>query len=125
MLTDSGFTAARYPGIVLEGLQTMDEAAAEGKTRENSKWLKAAGTHVSVPNFDQEVFYWVDVEGPEDLPYLNQHVFYGSNSGGLISMSKAPGPGNSIPARECRLDNVCLRTRRESRKYSAEHLCGL
>ncbi|MCK7462136.1 MAG: DUF362 domain-containing protein [Sphingobacterium sp.] len=80
MLKDAGFTAERYPGIALEGLQTMDEAAAEGKTEDNSKWLKADGTHVSVPNFDQEVFYWADVEGPKDLPYLNQHVFNGKHS---------------------------------------------
>ena len=80
MLTDAGFTAERYPGIAIEGLQTMDEAAAEGKTQDNSKWLKPDGTHVSVPNFDQEVFYWADVEGPKDLPYLNQHVFNGKHS---------------------------------------------
>ncbi|MCK7468572.1 MAG: hypothetical protein MZU91_11030 [Desulfosudis oleivorans] len=36
--------------------------------------------HVSEPNFDQEVFYWADVEGPKDLPYLNQHVFNGKHS---------------------------------------------
>jgi len=80
MLKDAGYTAERYPGIAIEGLQTMDEAAAEGKTQDNSKWLKADGTHVSVPNFDQEVFYWADVEGPKDLPYLNQHVFNGKHS---------------------------------------------
>ncbi len=80
MLKDAGFTAERYPGIGIEGLQTMDEAAAEGKTQDNSKWLNADGTHVSVPNFDQKVFYWADVEGPKDLPYLNQHVFNGKHS---------------------------------------------
>lgn len=80
MLKDAGFTAERYPGIGIEGLQTMDEAAAEGKTQDNRQWLKADGTHVSVPNFDQEAFYWADVEGPKDLPYLNQHVFNGKHS---------------------------------------------
>jgi len=80
MLRDAGYTPERYPGIAIEGLQTMDEAAAEGKTQDNSKWLKADGTHVSVPNFDQEVYYWADVEGPKDLPYLNQHVFNGKHS---------------------------------------------
>ena len=30
MLADAGFTPARYPGIGIEGMQTMDEAAAEG-----------------------------------------------------------------------------------------------
>jgi len=80
MLKDAGFTPERYPGIGIEGLQTMDEAAAEGKTQDNSKWLNPDGTHVSVPNFDQQVFYWADVEGPKDLPYLNQHVFNGKYS---------------------------------------------
>ncbi len=80
MLKDAGYTAERYPGIAIEGLQTMDEAAAEGKTQDNSQWLKADGTHVSVPNFDQDVFFWADVEGPKDLPYLNQHVFNGKHS---------------------------------------------
>jgi len=84
MLTDAGFTAARYPGFSIEGMQTMDEAAAEAalakKEADNSKWLKADGTHVSVPNFDQEKFYWADVEGPKDLAYLNQHVFNGKFS---------------------------------------------
>jgi hypothetical protein len=80
MLKDAGFTAERFPGVGIEGLQTMDEAAAEGRTQDNSKWLKADGTHVSVPNFDQKVFFWADVEGPKDLPYLNQHVFNGKYS---------------------------------------------
>ncbi|MDD8025013.1 MAG: DUF362 domain-containing protein [Acidobacteriota bacterium] len=80
MLKDAGFTPERYPGIGIEGLQTMDEAAAEGKTQDNSKWLKSDGHHVSEPDFDQEVFYWADVEGPKDLPYLNQHVFNGKHS---------------------------------------------
>ncbi len=80
MLRDAGFTAQRFPGVGIEGLQTMDEAAAEGKTQDNSKWLAADGTHVSAPNFDRDVFYWADVEGPKDLPYLNQHVFNGKHS---------------------------------------------
>ncbi len=80
MLKDAGFTAERYPDIGIEGLQTMDEAAAEGKTQDNGKWLRPDGTHVSAPNFDREVFYWADVEGPKDLPYLNQHVFNGKFS---------------------------------------------
>ena len=80
MLADAGFTAERFPGVAIEGLQTMDEAAAEGKTQDNSKWLQADGSHVSAPNFDKNVFYWADVEGPKDLPYLNQHVFNGRYS---------------------------------------------
>jgi len=80
MLKDAGFTAERYPGIGIEGLQTMDEAAAEGKTKDNSRWLKPDGSHVSADNFDQDVYYWADVEGPKDEPYLNQHVFNGKYS---------------------------------------------
>ena len=80
MLTDAGFTPERFPGIGIVGLQTMDEAAAEGKTEDNSRWLNEDGSHVSVPNFDQEVYYWADVEGPKDLPYLNQHVVNGKYS---------------------------------------------
>lgn len=80
MLKDAGFTAERYPGIGIEGLQTMDEDAQEGKTKDNSRWLKPNGTHVSVPNFDQDAYYWADVEGPKDLAYLNQHVFNGKYS---------------------------------------------
>ena len=80
MLTNAGFTAARYPGIGIEAMQTMDEAAAEGRTNDNSHWLDKDGKHVSVKNFDMDVYYWVDVEGPKDLPYLNQHVFNGKYS---------------------------------------------
>jgi len=74
MLTDAGFTKERYPGIGIEGLQTMDEAAAEGKSEDNSKWLDKDGKHVSLEKFDQDIFYWADVDGPKDEPYLNQHV---------------------------------------------------
>ena len=80
MLRDAGFTAERYPGVGIEGLQTMDEAAAMGQTQDNSRWLKTDGTHVSVDNFDQEAYYWADVEGPKDNAYLNQHVFNGKFS---------------------------------------------
>jgi hypothetical protein len=80
MLKDAGFTAERYPGIGIEGLQTMDEAAAMGKTQDNSRWLRPDGTHVSVDNFDRETYYWADVEAPKDNAYLNQHVFNGKFS---------------------------------------------
>lgn len=74
MLKDAGFTPDRYPGIGIEGLQTMDEAAAEGKTENNSKWLDKDGNHISLPLFDKEVYYYADVEAPQDNNYLNQHV---------------------------------------------------
>ncbi len=80
MLTAAGFTPERFPGVAIEGLQTMDEAAAEGKTNDNSKWLRPDGSHVSAPNFDLDAFFWADVEGPKDLAYLNQHVFNGKYS---------------------------------------------
>ncbi|UCE08882.1 MAG: DUF362 domain-containing protein [bacterium] len=80
MLTDAGFTAERYPEIGIEGLQTMDEAAASGESDDDSKWLKPDGTHVSTENFDMDVYYWADVDGPKDKPYLNQHVFNGKYS---------------------------------------------
>jgi len=80
MLKDAGFTASRFPGIGIEGLQTMDETAAEGKSDDDSRWLDKDGNHVSVTNFDQEVYYWADIEGPKDKAYLNQHVFNGKYS---------------------------------------------
>jgi hypothetical protein len=87
MLKDAGFTPERYPGIGIEGLQTMDEAAAEGKAKDNSRWLKPDGTHVSTANFDKDVYYWADVEAPKDEAYLNQHVFNGKYSyfGNLVT----------------------------------------
>ena len=80
MLTDAGFTAERFPGVGIEGLQTMDEPAAEGLTDDNSKWLDASGTHISLSNFDQSAYYWADVKGPDDTAYLNQHVVNGRYS---------------------------------------------
>ena len=79
MLKDAGFTAARFPGIRIEGLQTMDET---GNT-----WKDASGNHVSVNNFDKDVFYFAkgivgkNVRGYKDDDfYLNQHVFAGEYS---------------------------------------------
>ena len=80
MLKDAGFTKERFPGIGVEGLQTMDEAVAEGKAKDDSRWLTPDGHHVSEGNFDREVYYWADAEGPKDKPYLNQHVFNGKYS---------------------------------------------
>jgi hypothetical protein len=79
MLKDAGFTAERFPGITIEGLQTMDET---GNT-----WKDASGNHVSINNFDKEVFYFAKgivgkgVRGyKDDEFYLNQHVFAGEYS---------------------------------------------
>ena len=80
MLPDTGYTPERFPGIGLEGLQTMDESAAMGETDDDSRWLDEKGNHRSVGNFDMNTFYWADVDGPKDKPYLNQHVFNGKES---------------------------------------------
>jgi hypothetical protein len=80
MLADAGFTAERFPGIGIEGLQTMDEAAAEGRSDDDSRWLTPDGRHVSEKNFDKEEYYFADVEAPKDKAYLNQHVFNGKHS---------------------------------------------
>jgi len=76
MLTEAGFTAKRYPGIGIHGLQTM----ATGENKDYSKVLTADGHHISADNFDRDVYYWADVEGPKDQAYLNQHVFNGKYS---------------------------------------------
>ena len=80
MLTDAGFTPERFPGVGIEGLQTMDERASADPTGDQSGWRDKDGNHISAPNFDKDVYYWADVEGPDNLPYLNQHVFNGKHS---------------------------------------------
>ncbi len=80
MLRDAGFTTERYPGIGLEGLQTMDESAFSGESEDDSRWLDKEGNHVSARNFDRQVYYWADIEAPQDKGYLNQHVFNGKES---------------------------------------------
>lgn len=87
MLTDAGFTSDNFPGVRIEGLQTMDEAAAEGRSDDNSHWLNADGSHRSAENFDRDQFYWADVQAPQEKAYLNQHVFNNKYSyfGKLVS----------------------------------------
>jgi hypothetical protein len=80
MLTDAGFTAERFPGIEISGLQTMDEAAMAPESDDDSGWLDPEGNHLSIGNFDQDVYYWADVESPQDKNYLNQHVVNGKYS---------------------------------------------
>jgi hypothetical protein len=79
MLTDAGFTAKRFPGVGIEGLQTMDE--------KGNNWRDKDGNHLSVGNFDKEVYYFAkgvvgkNVQGYKDEEqYLNQHVFNGEYS---------------------------------------------
>lgn len=80
MLEEAGFTSERFPGVKTEGLQTMDEQASSDPQADHSRWRDKDGNHISAPNFDRKVYYWADVEGPKDLPYLNQHVFNGKYS---------------------------------------------
>jgi hypothetical protein len=86
MLAAAGFTPERFPGVAIEALQTMDE--------EGSSWRDANGKHVSIPNFDQNVYYFAKgivgkgVRGyKDDEFYENQHVFAGEYSyfGKLVS----------------------------------------
>jgi hypothetical protein len=79
MLKDAGYTAERFPGVRIEGLQTMDE--------EGSSWRTADGRHVSEDRFDRDAFYFAKgivgkgVRGyKDDEFYLNQHVFAGEYS---------------------------------------------
>jgi hypothetical protein len=79
MLKDAGFTKDRFPGIAIVGLQTMDE--------EGNKWRGPDGRHLSVDNFDQDVYYeargalWTsDRNQKNEDGYLNQHVFNGERS---------------------------------------------
>ena len=46
MLADAGFTAERFPGVGIEGLQTMD--------LKGNKWRDASGNHMSADNFDKQ-----------------------------------------------------------------------
>jgi hypothetical protein len=70
MLADVASPLSAFPASASKDLQTMDEAAAEGKTDDNSRWLKPDGTHRSSDRFDREVYYWAEVEGDPDPAYL-------------------------------------------------------
>ena len=79
MLADAGFTPARFPGVRIEGLQTMDE--------NGDRWHDKDGNHLSAGNFDRNVYYYAkgvlgrNVAGyKDDASYLNQHVFAGEYS---------------------------------------------
>jgi hypothetical protein len=74
MLTEAGFTSERYPGIGIEGLQTMVESENEQEA-DSTLWMDKDGNHKSVGNFDKNVFYWADVDAPQDSQYRHQHVF--------------------------------------------------
>jgi hypothetical protein len=86
MLEDAGYTKERFPGVRIEGLQTMDETG--------TGWKGKDGRHVSIDSFDTSAFYFAKgvlgkgVRGYEnDEAYLNQHVYDGEYSyfGRLVS----------------------------------------
>ena len=79
MLKDAGITPQRFPGVGIEGLQTMDERG--------NNWRDKDGNHLSVNNFDKNVFYYAkgalwqsDRNQKNEEGYLNQHVFNGEYS---------------------------------------------
>jgi hypothetical protein len=119
MLKDAGYTLDQFPvGVRLEGLQTMDET---GNT-----WKDAKGNHVSLENFDKDVFYFArgivgkNVRGYKDDDfYLNQHVYNGEYSyfGKLLTKQvtrivnlaafKNTGAGISMATKNMGYGSVC------------------
>ena len=73
LMESAGYTKERYPDIELASIHMMDLTMKNG-------WKDKNGEHKSKPNFDMNVSYWADVEGPKDDNYLNQHVFNGKDS---------------------------------------------
>ncbi len=78
-LKDAGFTAARFPGVRVEALQTIVD--------EGQSFRDADGNHISAARFDPDVYYFAKgivgkgVRGyKDDEFYLNQHVFAGEYS---------------------------------------------
>ena len=80
MLTGAGFTPENYPGVRIEALQILDEEAWGQEDADTSGFLDENGVHRSYGDFDDEVYYWADVEAPKDVNYLNQHVENGKYS---------------------------------------------
>ncbi len=118
MLSDAGYTARRFPGVTIEGLQTMDE--------KGNRWRDKDGNHVSIANFDRNVFYYAkgilgkSVAGyPNDEFYLNQHVYNGEYSffGKLLTQRltkivnlaayKNTGSGISMATKNLGFGSIC------------------
>ncbi len=74
MLAEAGFTPDRYPGVGIDALQILDEAAFEEGNTDTSGYLDENGNHRSLELFDLDTVYWADCEAPQDGNYLNQHV---------------------------------------------------
>ena len=62
------------------GCRPWSRTLPEGENADHSRWRDKDGHHVSAPELRPTTIYWADVEGPKDLPYLNQHVFNGKHS---------------------------------------------
>ncbi len=78
-MDEAGFTQARFPGLQIEGMQTMAEAG--------QSFRRPDGSHISLDNFDlHHVYIARGVEGKgvrgyrDDEYYLNQHVVNGEVS---------------------------------------------
>jgi len=118
MLTDAGFTETRFPGVRIEGLQTMDE--------KGNNWRDKNGNHLSIDNFDKDVYYFARGVVGKGVPgyktdefYLNQHVFNGEYSyfGKLITQKltkiinlaayKNTGNGISMATKNMGYGSVC------------------
>jgi hypothetical protein len=118
MLKDAGITPARFPGVGIEGLQTMDERG--------NNWMGKDGKHLSVANFDQNVYYhaknapWQsDRNQKNEQSYLNQHVFNGEYSyfGMLLTQKltkivnlaayKNTGAGVSMATKNLGFGSIC------------------
>jgi hypothetical protein len=80
MLVEAGYTAERYPDVRIESLQIIDESVWGQEDPDTSGFLDENGVHLSRDLFDHEVYYWADVEAPQDVGYLNQHVDNGKYS---------------------------------------------
>lgn len=123
MLKEAGYTPERFPGIGIEALQTVDFEAITGKTQDNSRWLDKNGNHLSQGNFDKDVYYFADVDGLKDLPYLHQNVFNGKYSyfGNLVTKKltriinipvfKNTGNGISIATKNLGYGSICNTSR--------------
>ncbi len=118
MLADAGYTPERYPGVRIEGLQTMDESAFE-EGADQSGWLAEDGRHRSEDNFDLDWVYRAEVDAPEDRNYLHQHVFADKRSpfGKLVTQDltkiinvpvmKNTGNGISVATKNMGYGAVC------------------
>jgi len=118
MLADAGYTTQRFPGVRIEGLQTMDERG--------NNWRDKNGNHLSIDNFDRDAYYYAKgvvgkgVRGyKDDEFYLNQHVFNGEYSyfGKLLTRQltkiinlpayKNTGSGISMATKNLSYGSIC------------------